>query len=414
MKTITEINRKIHDGTASVLTAQEFKELVRSGRRPKLSDVDIVTTGTFGVMSGTLAVLTVPIGPRNLFERADRAWLNDVPAFPGPCPNERLGVVDLIIYGTSYAGHSYGGGHLFRDLVSGKTVHAEIESGGKRYGNDITLDDVSFARLVSTRGAFRNYQAFINRSSSKVSTIFSACGLEGPDAEISVCGCGDINPLENDPHMRTLGIGSKILLNGTTGYIMGQGTRSSPERPNLAAFADMRGMIPAMMGGMKTSHSPECLTSFAVPIPVLDQHVLDALSILNENIVLPVVDIMGRIPCGEAMYDSVWEGSDRVVRENRSSCIECDPCTAQEICPTGAISQGKPIDRTLCVNCGTCAQECPAGVYMQNLGEIPFCGRRIPITFRQSDRSRAEALCRDLRDRILRGTFTLTERCGEM
>ena len=32
---------------------------------------------------------------------------------------------------------------------------------------------------------------------------------------------------------------------------MGKGTRASPDKPNVSAFADMKGMDPDMMGGMK-------------------------------------------------------------------------------------------------------------------------------------------------------------------
>lgn len=49
-----------------------------------VDDVDVVTTGTFGVMSGTMAVMMVQVSEKCSFERADRIWLNGVPAQPGP------------------------------------------------------------------------------------------------------------------------------------------------------------------------------------------------------------------------------------------------------------------------------------------------------------------------------------------
>jgi putative methanogenesis marker 16 metalloprotein len=365
-------------------------------------------------MSGTLAIMMVPVGPKNVFERAERAWLNGVPAYPGPCPNERLGVVDLIVYGTAYRDHHYGGGHLFRDLVEGKSVYAEIEAEGKRFGQDVTLEEMGFARIMTTRSAFRNYPALIHRSDGTIPTIFSVRGLRGPDREVSVSGCGDINPIENDPDLRTIGIGTKILLNGAVGYIMGEGTRSSRERPNLAAFADMKGMDPRMLGGMKTSHTPECLTSLAIPIPVLDNEVLGNLLITNERIPVPITDVKGRIPCGGATYAEVWGGTDSRVQNDPSRCIRCGECPAEAECPTGAITRDFVIDRSRCINCGTCVQLCPAGAFTANLGNLTFCNAKVPITLRQSDRVRAEELCERLKTRILEGAFLLSEKSGEI
>src|SRR5665811_274906 len=108
MKTIEEINEKIARKEAIILTAAELKSMVRDGQKVTVDDVDVVTTGTFGVMSGTMAVMMVPVAGKCSFERADAIWLNGVPAQPGPCPNERLGVVDLVINGTSHADDRYG------------------------------------------------------------------------------------------------------------------------------------------------------------------------------------------------------------------------------------------------------------------------------------------------------------------
>src|SRR5574344_142748 len=125
--------------------------MVHEGINVNVADVDGVTTGTFGVMSGTMAVMMVPVAEKNSFERADAIWLNGVPAQPGPCPNERLGVVDLVINGTAHANDQYGGGHLFRDLVKGKTIDVTVEAHGKQYENQVTLDEIEFARIITTR-----------------------------------------------------------------------------------------------------------------------------------------------------------------------------------------------------------------------------------------------------------------------
>jgi putative methanogenesis marker 16 metalloprotein len=310
--------------------------MVLDGQTIIANDVDVVTTGTFGVMSGTMAVMMVPVAEKCSFEKADSIWLNGVPAQPGPCPNERLGVVDLIINGTSHADDRYGGGHLFRDLVKGKEIDVFVEAHGRTYENRVTLEDIDFARIITTRLAFKNYHALINPTATTISTIFSVTGLTGPFTETSVSGCGEINPLQNDPSHRIIGIGTRVLLNGAPGYIMGKGTRSSPDKPNVSAFADMRRIDPDMMGGMKTSHGPECLTSLAVPIPVLDEEIILGLKILDRDVPLPVSDINGRAAHTKVNYGHIWEGTDKVIRVDKDRCLNHPDCPAMRTCPTGS------------------------------------------------------------------------------
>ena len=145
------------------------------------------------MMFGTMAVMMVPVAEKGSFEKADTIWLNGVPAQPGPCPNERLGVVDHVINGTSHADDRYGRGHLFRDLVKGKEIDVFVEAHGRTYENRVTLDEIDFARIITTRLAFKNYHALINPTATTISTIFSVTGLTGPFTETSVSGCGEIN-----------------------------------------------------------------------------------------------------------------------------------------------------------------------------------------------------------------------------
>jgi len=414
VKTIDGINRKIADGTAVVYTAAELKQLIAGGERITAADVDVVTTGTFGVMSGTIAVLHVPVAPPGTFRRAEKVWLNGVPAVPGPCPNEGLGSIDLVVYGTAHRDRSYGGGHLFRDIVAGKAITIDAESGEKRFSRTVTLADMGHARMITTRSAFKNYLAVINTGPDTVDTIFSVKGLTGPYSEASVSGCGDINPLQNDPGMAVIGTGTRILLNGAPGYIMGTGTRSSLEKPNIAAFADMKSMDPEMMGGVRTSLGPECNTSVAIPIPVLDDTILNNLLVTNRQIPLPVADVRDRVPFATASYADVWDGTDQIITFSRESCVKCESCGAAAVCPTGAITPEAGIDPGLCVNCGTCVRECPGGAFRGSLGTLSFDGRNVPVSLRQSDRARALQLCEHLRQLIRDRHFTLTPKTEDL
>lgn len=410
MKTMQEVRDRVVRGEATVWTAMEMKARVRAGDIPTAAEVDIITTGTFGVMSGTAAVMTVPVAAPGAFLRAERVTLNGVPAFPGPCPNERLGTVDLIVSGTAAASETYGGGHLFRDLADGKDVDVIAEAGGKIYENTIFIDDLTSARIFTTRSCFRNYTAFVNRGETSSDTIFSVLPLEGHMRAATVSGCGEINPVENDPALMHIRPGTPLLLNGAPGIVMGEGTRSTPARRNIAACAELSTMDGEFMGGFVTAHGPECLTSVAIALPVLTADDIARLSVTDDQIPLPVADITDRVPFSSASYSDVWQGTDPTVQVDPLRCLFCGTCTAAEACPTKAVMMGGGIMRSRCVSCGTCVHTCPNGVYTMQTGALHMEDDKnvaVPIVLRQSDRSRAEVLCSRLKDQILRGEFLL-------
>ena len=55
-KTIAEINQKIKEGKAVVFTAAEITDIAREkGVKEAAREVDVVTTGTFGIMCSSAA-----------------------------------------------------------------------------------------------------------------------------------------------------------------------------------------------------------------------------------------------------------------------------------------------------------------------------------------------------------------------
>ena len=57
-KSYEEINKKIKEGKAVVVTAEEMPEIVKSeGVKKAFEKVDVVTTGTFGIMCSSGAFL---------------------------------------------------------------------------------------------------------------------------------------------------------------------------------------------------------------------------------------------------------------------------------------------------------------------------------------------------------------------
>jgi putative methanogenesis marker 16 metalloprotein len=414
-RSIAEINGKIERGEATVLTSQEVCKMVREGEDLTLDQVDVVTCATRAIMSGTYSVLSFPVAKPGSFVRARRAWINGVKACIGPCPNERLGILDLMISGTEHSidDPKYGGGHLFRDLAEKKSAQVKAEtSDGKLLEEEISLEEIPYARIFSTRNAFKNYVAFVNPRKEKVKTIFNALDFPPDLKYATVSGCGEINPVKNDPSLETIGLGTRILLNGAQGFVIGTGTRSYASRPNLMASADMHRMDPEYMGGFLTSNGPECIGSWAVPIPVLSQSILESIKMLDCEISLPIMDVNVRQTICKTNYGDVWEGTDLKVEFDSEECAGCRNCTAEEACPMRAITfeDGKARrDSAKCFNCGLCISQCSRNAFLGDLGAINFQGRKIPIMLRQSDRYRAMKLAETLKAQISEGSFRITQ-----
>jgi putative methanogenesis marker 16 metalloprotein len=414
-KSIAEINGRIARGDAVVMTAQEVCDAVLGGEDLTLRDVDVVTTATRAIMSGTYAVLSFPIGEPCSFTRAERAWINSVPASIGPCPNERLGIIDMMVFGTSHSKErpNYGGGHLFRNLVDGSNVQVEVETdGGKSFAKSTRLVDIPYARIFSTRNAFKNYVAFVNPGNAPLPTIFSALDFPPNLTCATVSGCGQLNPIKNDPNLETIGIGTRVLINGAQGFVIGTGSRSMASRPNLLGLADMHQMSQEYMGGFVTSAGPECIGSWAVPIPVLSESILENIKKLDRDIPLPIMDVNVRQTICNTSYEDVWGDTDLETKFDPSKCINCISCTVEPVCPMRAITfEGDRVKRIeeRCFNCGLCITQCVGGAFGGNLGAINFEGRRIPVVLRQSDRARAIRLADDLKQQILDESFRMTQ-----
>ncbi len=414
MRPFSEIVDRVKRGKAVVMTSQEVCELVGSGNAKELKRVDVVTTATRAVMSGTYAVLSFPVAEPHTFLRAKMVRMNGVPAQVGPCPNENLGVLDVVIFGTTHSRDNpeYGGGHLFRDLVERRPVLVDVTTDkGRRFTVEVGLDEMPHARLFGSRHAFKNYSAFVNPSDEPISTIFHARGFEPCCGGATFSGCGQINPIKNDPLLESIGTGTRILLNGGDGFVIGTGTRSCSDRPNLAGFGDMHQMDPEYMGGFLTSAGPECICSWAVPIPVTTNTILSEIARLDRDICLPIMDVVTRTPLGSADYGDVWEGVDLAVEFDSQKCKGCVRCNVEQICPMKAVSFSGHSDRdeSKCFHCGLCVGECPSGAFKCNMGQIKVCDKMVPVVLRQSDRFRALALAEELKRRVLEGTFKIAQ-----
>ncbi|QHN07366.1 homocysteine biosynthesis protein [Methanothermobacter sp. THM-2] len=304
MKTIEEINQKIRDGDAVVVTAAEMTAIVaETGPEDAAREVDVVTTGTFGAMCSSGAFLN--FGHSDPPIKMSKTYLNGVEAYSG------LAAVDAYIGATQpnrdpEIGLSYGGSHVIEDLIRGK----EIELVAEAYGTDcyplksvetlISLDTINQAVMVNPRNCYQNYAVAVN---STQETLYTYMGTLLPNyGNVTYSSAGELSPLLNDPYFQTIGVGTKIFLCGAEGYIIGEGTQHSTDvdRKNgvpvsaagtLMLRGDMKEMDPEYVrGATMPRYGPTLYVGAGIPIPVLNEDIAAATGISDEEIVCRVID----------------------------------------------------------------------------------------------------------------------------
>ncbi|MGB9838187.1 homocysteine biosynthesis protein [Methanothermobacter sp.] len=304
MKTIEEINQKIRDGDAVVVTAAEMTAIVaETGPEAAAREVDVVTTGTFGAMCSSGAFLN--FGHSDPPIKMSKTYLNGVEAYSG------LAAVDAYIGATQpnrdpEIGLSYGGSHVIEDLIRGK----EIELVAEAYGTDcyplksvetlISLETINQAVMVNPRNCYQNYAVAVN---STQETLYTYMGTLLPNyGNVTYSSAGELSPLINDPYFQTIGVGTRIFLCGAEGYIIGEGTQHSADvdRKNgvpvsaagtLMLRGDMKGMDPEYVrGATMPRYGPTLYVGAGIPIPVLNEDIAAATGISDEEIVCRVID----------------------------------------------------------------------------------------------------------------------------
>jgi uncharacterized protein (DUF39 family) len=335
-KTIQEINDKIKQGKAVVVTADEMVEVVRKkGEVAAARQVDVVTTGTFAPMCSSGAFIN--FGPVSPPIKTSKVWLNDVPAYAG------LAAVDIYIGATEPAeddplnkvhpgAFEYGGGHVISDLVAGKPVRLRAEAYGtdcyprRQYEKEITLRDLGYALLCNPRNGYQNYNCAVNLSNR---TIYTYMGVLKPKAaNANYCSSGQLSPLFNDPYYRTLGLGTRIFLGGAQGYITWAGTQHRPQvarAPNgtplqpagtLMVIGELKEMQPRWLVGVSIlGYGCSLAVGLGVPIPILDEQMARYAGVSDEDLFAPIVDYgedypQGKSkPLGQVSYAQLSSGS---------------------------------------------------------------------------------------------------------
>lgn len=340
-KTIAEINEKIKKGQAVVVTAEEIIDIVaKKGVEQAARDVDVVTTGTFGPMCSSGAYFNFGHTKPKLKAGGGKATLNGVPAYAG------WAAVDLYIGATVateddplnkiHPGEfAYGGAHVIEDLVAGKDIRLKVEAYGtdcyprKQLDSWINIKDLNEAVLFNSRNAYQNYNVAVNLSNK---TIYTYLGTLKPNlGNANYCSAGQLSPLLNDPYYKTLGIGTRIWLGGTTGYIVWQGTQHNPHAPRLAngvtkrpagtlaLIGDLKQMSPKWIKGVSfVGYGVSLNVGIGIPIPILNEEILKYTAVKDEDIFAAIVDYSDAYPngkpdvLGEVNYKQVKSGAIEV------------------------------------------------------------------------------------------------------
>jgi uncharacterized protein (DUF39 family) len=163
-------------------------------------------------------------------------------------------------------------------------------------------------------------------------TIYTYMGVLKPKlGNANYSSAGQLSPLFNDPFYRTIGIGTKIFLGGGTGFVAWQGTQHNPGVPRtekgvpkegagtLAVIGDLKQMSPRWLVGTSVlGYGCSLTVGIGVPIPILDEEILQYALVTDADIYAPVIDYSDAFPqlksgkLGEVTYAELKSGNIKI------------------------------------------------------------------------------------------------------
>jgi uncharacterized protein (DUF39 family) len=133
--------------------------------------------------------------------------------------------------------------------------------------------------------------------------------------------------LLNDPHYKTIGIGTRIFLGGGVGYVAWQGTQHNPNvlrgengvpkrgGGTLAVIGDLKQMKPEWLRGVSfLGYGATLMVGIGIPIPILSEEILRYAAVKDEEIFAAIVDYSEAYPqmkpdiLGEVSYAQLKSG----------------------------------------------------------------------------------------------------------
>jgi uncharacterized protein (DUF39 family) len=307
MRTIAEINEKINQKRALVWTIEELKTRVAEiGVTKAAKEVDVITTGTFEPMESSGAIIN--LGHTDPPIKIRRCWIDGVPAYSG------FGAVDLYL-GASCAVEAMdgeelrerGGGHVIQDLIAGKPV--QVRALGQvtdcypraTFETTVTRDTINQFYLFNPRNLYQNFIIGVNGGDRPLHTYLGPLQPRLGNAVYS--NPGAISPLLNDPDLQLVGIGTRIFLGGGIGYVAWEGTQHFPLQKRLAnrtpigpsatlaLIGDAKQMdVRWVRGCYFKNYGPSLMLGVGVPLPVLNETVVERCAVQDKDLVAPIVD----------------------------------------------------------------------------------------------------------------------------
>jgi len=366
-KTFSEINKKIKKGKAVVLTAEEVIKMADEEGISRVAEkVDVVTTGTFGPMCSSGAFLN--FGHSDPPVKMSEVLLNDVPAYGS------LAAVDAYIGAPAISrtkGMDYGGAHVIEDLVRGKEIKLVAGSDGtdcypgKHVESKLTLNDLNQAYLYNPRNAYQNYACATNTSQK---TLFTYMGVLTPNmSNATYCSAGQLSPLLKDPYLRTIGIGTRIFIGGTAGYVAWEGTQFNTKRDRtdlgvpkggaatLAVVGDLKGMSHNFLRAcVMHKYGVSLFVGIGIPIPVLDEEMARFVCLKDSEIYTNIIDYsigtLSKPSLGLVSYEQLRSGTIEIQGKKVPTASISSYKKAREIAQTlkewimaGTFTLSKPV-----------------------------------------------------------------------
>lgn len=323
IKTYEEINRKLKQGKAVVLTAEEVSKMAERTSFAEIAEkVDVVTTATFGAMCSSGAIIN--FGHASPPIRMEKIRLNGVPCYEG------LAAVDSYIGATACdpENPSYGGAHVIQDLLEGKDVILEAWGKGtdcyprKYIKTKINIDTINEFTLFNPRNAYQNYNVAVNTTKKMIHTYMGTLLPGMRNATYSTSG--ELSPLLNDPDLRTIGIGTRIFLGGAQGFVVWNGTQFHTTKPKnefgvpvtnaatIAVIGNLKEMSPEYLQAVYyEKYGVSMFIGIGIPIPILDEEMARRVSITNSQIETSVLDYgtEGMPKLGQVTYEELQSGT---------------------------------------------------------------------------------------------------------
>jgi uncharacterized protein (DUF39 family) len=194
-------------------------------------------------------------------------------------------------------GFEYGGGHVIEDLVAGKEIELETMSYGthcyprKTLETTFTIYDLNQAILVNPRNCYQRYNAATNSTDR---TLYTYMGVLLPNyGNVNYAGCGELNPLINDPAYENIGLGTRIFLGGGIGYVIGEGTQHNPRSGfgTLMVKGDLKKMKAEYLAGATfQDYGVTLCVGIGIPIPMLDEESVKQAAVKDEEVFTRILD----------------------------------------------------------------------------------------------------------------------------